>query len=442
MLVNCAAYKQGRKLADIELRDAKRYMNEPGCFVWVALRDPEPAEMKELQEEFALHDLAVEDASGGHQRPKMEEYGRSLFIVVHSVEPGDGGLHIGQVSIFVGDSYILSVRHATRYGFSELRGRTEREPELLSHGPAYVLYALLDSVVDRYFPVLEALSDETEELEEKIFGAQTTRAQVEALYALKRKLTGLKHAVSPLLEVTTKLHGGRVPAMCAGLQDYFVLKLNSTGGIMWQKAYGGSDNEVIRYIKQVSDGGYLGAGFTHSFGTKGDIMLIKLDANGNLEWDLRYGGAKFEEPSSILELSDGYIVMEQTGSFSGNTDGWVFKIDNDGQLAWQKRIGGGSFDELSAALPTPDGGFNQVVFNTLKLEGRVTLTLQIEKNRDKVKDALKAAGAAEVTEREGTWECLFKTPEDTIGLIKGICAKCGLEYRIFEILKDITWRGR
>ncbi|HEX7779993.1 MAG TPA: magnesium/cobalt transporter CorA [Vicinamibacterales bacterium] len=221
MLVNCAAYKQGRKLADIELRDAKRYMNEPGCFVWVALRDPEPAEMKELQEEFALHDLAVEDASGGHQRPKMEEYGRSLFIVVHSVEPGDGGLHIGQVSIFVGDSYILSVRHATRYGFSELRGRTEREPELLSHGPAYVLYALLDSVVDRYFPVLEALSDETEELEEKIFGAQTTRAQVEALYALKRKLTGLKHAVSPLLEVTTKLHGGRVPAMCAGLQDYF-----------------------------------------------------------------------------------------------------------------------------------------------------------------------------------------------------------------------------
>ena len=143
----------------------------------------------------------------------------------------------------------------------------------------------------------------------------------------------------------------------AGLQDYFIIKLNSTGGVVWQKAYGGADNEVIRYIKQVSDGGYLAAGFTHSFGTKGDILLIKLDADGNLEWDLRYGGAKFEEPSSILEVADGYIIMEQTGSFSGNTDGWVFKIRDDGQLDWQKRFGGGSFDELSAALPTPDGGF-------------------------------------------------------------------------------------
>jgi magnesium transporter len=221
MLVNCVAYKQGQRLADIALRDVKHYMSQPGCFVWVALRDPEPAELQVLQEEFGLHDLAVEDAGGGHQRPKMEEYGRSLFIVIHSVELENSGLHTGQVAIFVGDSYILTVRHGTRYGFAELRGRTEREPDLLSHGPAYVLYALLDSVVDRYFPVLEALSDETEALEERIFGGQTTRAQIEALYDLKRKLTRLKHAVTPLLEVTTKLHGGRVPAMCAGLQDYF-----------------------------------------------------------------------------------------------------------------------------------------------------------------------------------------------------------------------------
>lgn len=221
MLVNCVAYKQGRKLADIALRDVQQYMSQPGCFVWVALRDPEPAELQVLQEEFGLHELAIEDASGGHQRPKMEEYGRSLFIVMHSVELGDGGLHTGQIAIFVGDSYVLSIRHGTRYGFAELRGRTEREPELLGHGPAYVLYALLDSVVDRYFPVIEALSDETEELEDRIFGGQTTRALIETLYGLKRKLTRLKHAVSPLLEVTTKLHGGRVPAMCAGLGDYF-----------------------------------------------------------------------------------------------------------------------------------------------------------------------------------------------------------------------------
>ena len=103
------------------------------------------------------------------------------------------------------------------------------------------------------------------------------------------------------------------------------------------------------------------------------------------------------------------------------------------------------FTEIKAAgkrVPTPDGGFNQVIFNTLKLEGRVTLTLNVEKNREKVKDALKAAGAAEVTEEGDGWTCVFKTPEDTIGLVKTISAKCGIEYRIFEILKDITWHSK
>jgi magnesium transporter len=222
MLVNCVAYRQGQKLADISLPDVPQYLSQQNCFVWVALKDPDAAELALLQEEFGLHDLAVEDAHGGHQRPKIEEYGPSLFIVVQSVElAGDQALHTGQISIFVGANYVLSVRRGTRYGFTELRGRTEQEPDLLSHGPAYVLYALLDTVVDRYFPVLDALSDETEALEERIFGGQTTRAQIEALYSLKRKLMQLKHAVSPLLEVAGKLHGGRVPAMCLSLKDYF-----------------------------------------------------------------------------------------------------------------------------------------------------------------------------------------------------------------------------
>jgi magnesium transporter len=221
MLVNCVAYREGQKLADIPLQDVQQYMAQPNCFVWVAIRDPEPGELEQLQGEFNLHDLAVEDARKGEQRPKFEEYGRSLFVVVRSVELGDEGLHTGQISIFVGHGYVVSVRRGTRYGFAELRGRTEREPELLSHGPAYVLYALLDAVVDRYFPVLDALSDETEALEDRIFSGQTTRAQIEALYGLKRRLMQLKHAVGPLLEVVDKLYGGRVPSMCASLQAYF-----------------------------------------------------------------------------------------------------------------------------------------------------------------------------------------------------------------------------
>ncbi len=124
-------------------------------------------------------------------------------------------------SIFVGPQYIVSVRRDAQLGFAEVRRRCEQEPELLQHGPAYVLYALMDNVVDRYFPVIGSLTAEIEQIEERIFAGQTTRAQIEALYSLKRKLMTLDHATQPLLEVTGKLHGGRVPPICSGLQDYF-----------------------------------------------------------------------------------------------------------------------------------------------------------------------------------------------------------------------------
>lgn len=150
---------------------------------------------------------------------------------------------------------------------------------------------------------------------------------------------------------------GHTKSFGFGGQDYFVFKLNSTGGIEWQKAYGGSGNDVIRFIRQVSDGGYVAAGFTHSFGSRGDIMVLKLDSTGDMEWDRHYGGLKFEEPSTVLEVDDGYIILEQTASFSGSTDGWMFKVDLDGDIVWQKRIGAGGFDELSSAQQTADGGF-------------------------------------------------------------------------------------
>jgi magnesium transporter len=218
MIVNCVAYDRGQKLSDISLTEVRAHLDRRDCFVWVALKDPEPAELAALQEEFSLHELAIEDAQKGHQRPKIEEYGASLFIVLHLVEPVGGELHTGEVAIFVGPQYIVSVRRDAQLGFADVRRRCEQEPELLQHGPGYVLYALIDTVVDRYFPVLDTL---TAEIEERIFAGQTTRAQIEALYSLKRKLMTLDHATQPLLEVAGKLHGGRVPPICSGLQDYF-----------------------------------------------------------------------------------------------------------------------------------------------------------------------------------------------------------------------------
>jgi magnesium transporter len=221
VLVNCVAYQNGRKLADLPVSDIHKYLKQPDTFVWVALKDPDAAELDEMQRQFGLHELAVEDAHHGHQRPKMEEYGESLFVVLHVVEMEGDALKVGEADIFVGSNYVLSVRRQAERGFTDVRALCEREPQLLRHGPAYVLYALMDAVVDRYFPVLDALETELESIEEGIFAAQTTRANIEALYGFRRRLTTLKHATEPLLEVTGRLYAGRVPQLVAGLQEYF-----------------------------------------------------------------------------------------------------------------------------------------------------------------------------------------------------------------------------
>jgi magnesium transporter len=221
MLINCAAYQDGRKLGDIRKEEIHDYLRRPGSFVWVALKDATAEELSEMQSQFGLHELAVEDARHGHQRPKLDEYGDSLYAVVHTVEVAGEELRVGELNIFVGGNYVLSVRSRTEQGFVNVRQRTEREPHLLRHGSGFVLYALIDAVVDRYFPVLESLEDELERLEEHIFAGNPARENVEALYALKQKLMTLRHASGPLQETTGKLYGGRVPEMCSGTQEYF-----------------------------------------------------------------------------------------------------------------------------------------------------------------------------------------------------------------------------
>lgn len=222
MIVNCVAYQEGKKLGDIPTEKISDYMMLPNCFVWVALKDPEPQELQQMQEEFGLHELAVEDAHHGHQRPKIEEYGDSLFAVLHTLELTGEELSQGEVAIFVGHNYVLSVRMRTKKGFQEVRTRSEREPHLLKNGPSFVFYALMDATVDRYFPVIDAFETELERVEEEIFNRKTSaRDNIERLYDLKQKVMSIKHAVAPLMEATSKLYGGRVPAVCFTTQEYF-----------------------------------------------------------------------------------------------------------------------------------------------------------------------------------------------------------------------------
>ena len=224
MMVNCVAYKEGQKLADLSIDQISEYVSRPETFVWVALRDPDAAELEIMRKEFNLHELAVEDAQQGHQRPKIEEYGASLFVVLHTVEviSSKGELEVGELDVFVGNNYILSIRHKTTKGYSQVRERCERESVLLKNGSGFVLYALMDTVVDRYFPAVDALEQELEDIEERIFSRTGSgRNNIEELYTLKRKLMILQHAAGPLLETVGKLYGGRVPPMCQGMQEYF-----------------------------------------------------------------------------------------------------------------------------------------------------------------------------------------------------------------------------
>ena len=221
MLVNCVAYENGARLNDLPVEDISEYLARPECFVWVALRDPEPAELDQMQQEFGLHELAVEDARHGHQRPKIEEYGDSLFAVMHLLDMHNGEIEVGEVNVFVGRNYVLSVRSRSAQTFVGVRERSEREPHLLQQGAGFVLYALMDATVDRYFPIMDELESELDDIEDRIFVKNMARANIEQLYRMKRKITVLKHAVSPLTEAVSKLSSELGPAVCANSRVYF-----------------------------------------------------------------------------------------------------------------------------------------------------------------------------------------------------------------------------
>jgi magnesium transporter len=222
MLINCVAYENGTKLADIPISEISDYLQRPGCFVWVALKDATDDELTTMQDEFGLHELAIEDARHGHQRPKVEEYGDTLFAVLHTVElsPTDE-IRIGELDIFVGTNFVLSVRNRSGQNLLLVRERAEREPQLMRHGPAFVFYALMDAVVDRYFPIIDSLETELEAVEDQIFEPGTSQANIQRLYQLKRDIGIVRHAVSPLIDAVHKLFSGRVPAVCENNREYF-----------------------------------------------------------------------------------------------------------------------------------------------------------------------------------------------------------------------------
>lgn len=220
MLINCASYKDGLKFQDLDPELINSHLQDPHEFIWVASLDPTVDEVIKMQEAFDLHPLAVEDALVGHQRPKIEEYGNSLFAVIQILKM-DQEITVGELDIFVGPRYIYSVRNRSDIGFLGVRERCEQEPELLSQGSGFVLYALIDAVVDLYFPIMERLETELEAIEEILFEKNAMQSNIERLFELKKKVMIVKHAVTPLMEAIGKISGGRVNPICINSTEYF-----------------------------------------------------------------------------------------------------------------------------------------------------------------------------------------------------------------------------
>jgi magnesium transporter len=207
-IVSCVAYCGGARVRDVPLEETSEVLKESDSFVWIGLYEPNEALLRQVQEEFGLHDLAIEDAHRAHQRPKLEEYGESLFVVLRTVQL-DAETHelaFGETHVFVGARYAVTVRHGASLPYGEVRARCESTPEHLRQGPGFVLYAIMDFVVDHYFPIVDDLEEALGRLEDEIFsGAPHGKEVAQRIYRLKGQMLTQKRAVSPLVDVCNRL---------------------------------------------------------------------------------------------------------------------------------------------------------------------------------------------------------------------------------------------
>ncbi|MCD9005289.1 magnesium and cobalt transport protein CorA [Luteimonas sp. XNQY3] len=219
-VVNCAVYGPDGK-RDVLLDDIGDVLAvDDDSFVWIGLYEPGADVLAQLQAEFSLHDLAIEDAGKAHQRPKIEAYGDSLFIVANTAQAIDERIAYGETHIFLGARYLVTVRHGASLSYAPARQRIEREPALLEMGAPAALYAVLDAIVDNYLPIVDDFKATLNALEQDIISEQFHRGIVIRLYQLKRELTYMRVAVTPLQDVLSQLVRSSSPLIPAEAKLY------------------------------------------------------------------------------------------------------------------------------------------------------------------------------------------------------------------------------
>jgi magnesium transporter len=235
-VIDCAAYSGGVRVADVGLGQIRSALERDDQFVWLGLYEPEEETLRAVQKQFGLHDLAIEDAYNAHQRPKLELYEDSVFVVLRTAHMAASPRHLefGETHIFLGRNYLVTVRHGSLRSHIGVRQRCESTPHLLAKGPGYVLYALMDFVVDQYLPIVQAMEEEVEDLEEVIFGKSADGNATARVYQLKRDLLALRRTISPLVEVCNRLMRFDLPHIPDDTRLYFrdvydhIVRLNET----------------------------------------------------------------------------------------------------------------------------------------------------------------------------------------------------------------------
>ena len=223
MIVDCAVYEDGRRRdGEVELNHAYEACRQSGKFAWIGLYEPSEKEFDSLQREFLLHPLAVEDAIHAHQRPKLDVYEGLVFIVLKTARYVDREevVEFGEILIFLGDDYLLTVRHGEASALQDVRRDLEGQPELLKRGPGAVLHAIVDRVVDDYAPALEGLGQDIEEVENEVFSDSRTNP-AERIYKLKREVLDFNRAAAPLVDPVDRLARGHYDQVHPEVRAYF-----------------------------------------------------------------------------------------------------------------------------------------------------------------------------------------------------------------------------
>ena len=221
-VVNCAAYAAGRRVANVALPDVHTMLKQPDQFVWIGLHEPSEETLNQVKREFNLHELAIEDAHTAHQRPKIETYGDSVFIVMRTAQINkENRIDFGETHFFIGRNFIVTVRHGSSIPYTDVRFRCENTPHLLRKGQGFALYAIMDSIVDQYFPVVNALEEDLDNIEKKIFDEKPSRETTLNIYHLKHDLLEVKRAVSPLIDICNRLTRFDIDIISEETRPYF-----------------------------------------------------------------------------------------------------------------------------------------------------------------------------------------------------------------------------